>query len=50
MASLRGEDTSNLARALALSTIVKDCIALGWLDQDLASPFERPRSRKRSAI
>lgn len=47
--SIKGEDSSVLVHTLALSTLFNDCIALCWLDPDLANPFERPIIKKRIA-
>lgn len=46
MNSLKGEDSTVLVHTLALSTVFNDCIALSWLDPDLANPFERPAIKK----
>ena len=47
--SIKGKDSSVLVHTLAASTLFNDCIALSWLDPDLANPFERPIIKKRIA-
>jgi integrase len=44
--SLRGQPRTILHHLLVLRTLFNDAIAMGWLDNDLVNPFDRPAIKK----